>query len=94
MVKSGKVVGVGVDTASIDPGRNTEFIAHQILNGANIYLMENLALANVNLPAKNFQLVIMPMKITEGTGAPMRIIAYPSNSASFYKKRNKICNNI
>jgi kynurenine formamidase len=82
MAKSGKVVGVGVDTPSIDRGINKEFIAHQVLTAANIYLMENLALTDAGLPPRGFQLIIMPMKITNGTGAPLRIVAQPVSSAA------------
>lgn len=68
------VNGVGIDTASIDHGPSTDFIAHQILNGAGIYALENVA--NVGLlPATGATLVALPMKIREGTGAPTRIIA-------------------
>lgn len=78
LVNTSKVVGVGVDTASIDPGNSKEFVAHQILTAANIYLMENLDLADKDLPPRDIQLIVMPMKIINGTGAPLRIIASPS----------------
>jgi kynurenine formamidase len=68
------VKGVGIDTASIDPGPSTDFIAHQVLNGADIYALENVANAGA-LPATGATLIALPMKIGEGTGAPARIIA-------------------
>lgn len=79
LVNTSKVVGVGVDTASIDPGNKKEFFAHQVLTAANIYLMENLDLADKDLPPRDIQLTVMPMKIINGTGAPLRIIASPSD---------------
>lgn len=69
-----EVKGVGIDTASLDYGPSTDFIAHQILNGAGIYGLENLANAEA-LPSTGATLLALPMKIREGTGAPTRIIA-------------------
>ena len=43
LARERKVDGVGIDTASIDPGQSRDFIAHQILNGADIYGLENVA---------------------------------------------------
>ena len=68
------VKGVGIDTASIDYGPSTDFMAHRILNGAGIYGLENVANLE-SLPATGATLLALPMKIAEGTGAPTRIIA-------------------
>jgi kynurenine formamidase len=69
------VRGVGIDTASLDHGPSTDFIAHQILNGAGIYGLENIANAET-LPPVGSTLIALPMKIGEGTGAPTRVIAF------------------
>jgi kynurenine formamidase len=69
-----KIDAVGIDTASIDHGPTKDFIAHQILNGANIYALENVANLE-KLPAKGATLIALPMKIKGGTGGPARIIA-------------------
>jgi len=74
LAKQRRVDGVGIDTASIDHGPSKDFIAHQILNGANIYGLENVARLD-RLPAKGATLVALPMKIKGGTGGPVRIIA-------------------
>ena len=37
------VIGVATDTASTDYGQSTDFETHQILGGANIWAIENLA---------------------------------------------------
>jgi kynurenine formamidase len=47
---------------------------HRILNGADIYGLENVANAGM-LPAAGATLIALPMKIAEGSGAPVRIIA-------------------
>lgn len=69
-----KVKGVGLDTASLDPGISQDFIAHQIFNGANVYGLENVANLD-QLPEKGAWLIALPMKIENGTGGPTRIIA-------------------
>lgn len=74
LAKRRKIDGVGIDTASIDHGPSKDFIAHQILNGANIYGLENVANLD-RLPAKGATLIALPMKIKGGTGGPARIIA-------------------
>ena len=65
---------VGIDTASLDYGPSQDFITHQVLNGANIAGLENVANLD-QLPEKGFLVVALPMKIAGGSGAPCRIVA-------------------
>jgi kynurenine formamidase len=74
LVTQRKIDGVGIDTASLDHGPSKDFIAHQILNGANIYGLENIANLD-RVPATGATLVALPMKIKGGTGGPARIVA-------------------
>lgn len=67
--------GVGIDTASIDPGRSPDFPVHRILNGADVYILENVA-ALSHLPPHGAMVMALPMKIKGGTGGPVRIIAW------------------
>ena len=69
-----KVRGVGIDTASLDYGRSSDFIVHRTLNGANIYGLENVAQLD-RLPPRGATLIALPMKISGGSGGPVRIIA-------------------
>jgi len=69
-----QVLGVGVDTLSVDTGNSKEFLAHRLFSSRNIYMLENVANLQV-LPAKGFNLWIVPFKIDFGTGAPTRILA-------------------
>lgn len=73
-VKERPVDGVGIDTASIDYGASKDFIVHQVLYGANIFGLENVAQLD-KLPARGATVIALPMKIKGGTGAPTRIIA-------------------
>jgi len=68
------IFGVGIDTASIDPGNSSRFEAHQILATANVFNLENLT--NVDgLPEAGFDIIALPMKIKGGTGGPARVVA-------------------
>ncbi|MBI1761780.1 MAG: cyclase family protein [Acidobacteria bacterium] len=69
-----KVNGVGIDTASLDYGQTKDFIAHQVLNGANIYGLENVAFIE-RVPPIGATIIALPMKIKGGTGGPVRIVA-------------------
>ncbi len=70
-----KIKAVGLDTPSLDYGQSKDFIAHQVLMGANIPGFENVA--NLNQIPANRRLYVMalPMKIKNGSGGPLRIIA-------------------
>lgn len=74
LVRERAIDGVGIDTPSIDHGPSRDFIAHQILNGADRYALENIANLD-KLPPKGATLIALPMKIKGGTGGPVRLIA-------------------
>ncbi|XP_066140342.1 isatin hydrolase-like isoform X1 [Euwallacea fornicatus] len=74
IVDSGKFYGVGLDTPSVDPGNTTDFYVHQLLARNSLYILENVKLLE-DLPEKGFTLIVAPMKIQDGTGAPLRLFA-------------------
>ncbi len=74
LVTQRKVVGVGLDTPSLDHGPSRDFIAHRVLNGAGIYGLENVAHIE-KLPEVGATLIALPMKIKGGSGGPTRVIA-------------------
>jgi kynurenine formamidase len=74
-----KVKAVGIDTPSIDFGQSKNFKTHQILLGASIPGFENVANMNL-LPAKGVYIVALPMKIKNGSGGPLRMVAWVKNS--------------
>ncbi len=74
LVTERRISGVGIDTASLDHGPSKDFIAHQVINGANAYGLENVANLE-RVPATGATLIALPMKIKGGSGAPTRIIA-------------------
>jgi len=74
LVDHRNIHAIGIDTPSIDYGQSEYFKSHVILLSKNIPAFENVA--NVaQLPTKGFQIIALPMKIKDGTGSPLRIIA-------------------
>lgn len=70
-----RVAAVGLDTASLDPGWCTAFSAHRTLLSAGIYGIENLTRLGM-VPPRGATVVVMPLKLTGGSGAPCRVIAF------------------
>lgn len=72
------LVGIGVETVGIDAGRAFElepsFPAHHHMLGAGKYGVTQLA--NVDkLPPTGATIIVAPMKLVGGTGAPARVVA-------------------
>jgi kynurenine formamidase len=75
-----KIKAVGIDTPSIDYGQSADFKTHQVLLGKNIPAFENVAHLD-QLPEKGIYVVALPMKIKNGSGGPLRIIAWVKNNS-------------
>jgi len=71
---SKKINLVGIDSPSIDLGNDTKFSVHQILSKNNILIVENLANLE-KIPKNHFKLVVLPLKLKDTTGSPVRAIA-------------------
>jgi kynurenine formamidase len=65
---------IGVDTASIDYGRSTDFMVHRVAAAKNVPGLENLTNLD-KLPARGALVVALPLKIEGGSGGPLRAIA-------------------
>jgi arylformamidase len=65
---------VGIDSPSIDLGINRTFIVHKILAKNNILIVENLTNLN-KISSKQFDFIILPLKLKNTTGSPVRAIA-------------------
>ena len=63
---------VGIDYLSIDGYRSTEHPSHFVLLRKSIVILEGLDLANV--PAGDYQLVALPLKLDGADGAPVRAV--------------------
>ncbi len=74
LVENRKIDAFGIDTASIDYGQSTLYETHQTLFAANIPAFENVANMD-QMPATGAEVIALPMKIRNGSGGPLRIIA-------------------
>jgi len=74
LVQQRGVGAVGLDTASLDPGRSTEFLAHRVAAEAGVPGFENLTNLD-KVPARGAWLLALPMMIEGGTGGPLRAVA-------------------
>jgi kynurenine formamidase len=71
---SKKINLVGIDSPSIDLGKDESFNVHHILSKNNILIVENLANLN-KIPSKQFNFTILPLKLKDATGSPVRAVA-------------------
>jgi len=72
---SKKINLVGIDSPSIDLGKDSKFSVHQIFAKKGMLIVENLAnLEKIKSP--KFHLVVLPLKLKNGTGSPVRAIAF------------------
>jgi len=69
-----KINLVGIDSPSIDLGSNSKFSAHHIFSKKEILIVENLANLE-KISSSKFQLVVLPLKLKDATGSPVRAIA-------------------
>ena len=72
---SKKINLVGIDSPSIDLGKDSKFSVHQIFAKKGILIVENLANLEKIKPSK-FHLVVLPLKLKNATGSPVRAIAF------------------
>lgn len=68
------VVGIGVDTMSLDPGNSADFAVHVGFLGSGRYGIENLANLD-HIPAKGALGFVGPIPWEEGSGGPCRVLA-------------------
>lgn len=74
--------GFGTETVGTDAGQGSHYVppypAHFYLHGANKYGLQ--CLANLDqLPATGAVLLAAPLKIRNGTGSPLRVLAVTTN---------------
>lgn len=74
LVEDRRVAVLGVDTASTDYGRSTDFLVHRVMSAHQVAGLENLTNLDA-LPARGFTVIALPMKIAGGSGGPVRAVA-------------------
>lgn len=67
------VVGIGIDTLSLDAGINTKFSVHHIMLGAGKYQIENLTNLE-KLPTTGAIVFALPIKIKNATESSARVV--------------------
>jgi len=72
---SKKINLVGIDSPSIDLGKDSKFSVHQIFAKKGILIVENLASLE-KIKSSKFHLVVLPLKLKNATGSPVRAIAF------------------
>jgi len=72
---SKKINLVGIDSPSIDLGTDSKFSVHQIFAKKGMLIVENLANLE-KIKSSKFHLVVLPLKLKNATGSPVRAIAF------------------
>ena len=85
LVEDRNIIGFGTETVGTDAGQATHlsppYPAHFLLHGANKYGLQ--CLANLDLlPPTGAILVCPPLKIKNGSGSPLRVLALVDRSAA------------
>ena len=68
------VVGLGIDTMSVDYGVSSDFAVHRRSHAAGLFHLENLADLS-GLPETGAMLIVAPAKLKGGSGGPVRVFA-------------------
>ncbi|HUU47932.1 MAG TPA: cyclase family protein [Nitrosopumilaceae archaeon] len=71
---SKKINLIGIDSPSIDLGIDKLFSAHKILATNNVLIVENLSNLE-KIPTLRFNFIILPLKLKDATGSPVRAVA-------------------
>jgi kynurenine formamidase len=69
-----KINLVGIDSPSIDLGIDKSFTVHKILAKNDVLIVENLSNLE-KIPTLEFDFIILPLKLKDATGSPVRAIA-------------------
>jgi len=74
LVEARSTLGVGIDTLSIDYGPSKDFPVHHYTLSHSLYQLENVANLS-QVPVSGSTVVVAPMKLENGSGSPVRILA-------------------
>jgi kynurenine formamidase len=68
------VVGIGIDTLSVDPGDSSDLPVHHVALAAGLWQLEGLV-GLEHVPARRAWLVAAPLRLVDGSGTPARVFA-------------------
>ncbi|XP_050040581.1 isatin hydrolase-like [Dermacentor andersoni] len=72
LVEQRQVYGIGLDSPSVDLLNSSA--PHRVISANNVYILENLADLS-RLPALGATAIVMPIKVCQASGAPVRVVA-------------------
>lgn len=73
LVEARNVLGIGIDTLSIDYGPSKDFPVHHYTLAHSVYQLENVANLE-HAPSSGGTVIVAPMKLENGSGSPVRIL--------------------
>ena len=65
---------IGIDSPSIDLGKDSKFSVHHMLLKNNVLILENLCNLD-KIKRVAFRLIVLPLKLKDATGSPVRAVA-------------------
>lgn len=68
-----KVSLVGIDSPSVDIGKDSKFPVHHILLKGGVLILENLCNLD-KIPKSYVKLIVLPLKLKGATGSPVRAV--------------------
>ena len=68
------IAAIGIDTPSVDYGPSTTYKVHHTTLPHDIYNIENIANLG-SVPIRGFSVVVAPVDVKGGSGAPARVFA-------------------
>ena len=74
LLRDRNVVGIGIDTPSIDRGLSANFETHEVMLSANKYQIENLANLD-ELPPTGTTVIVGVLPVRDGSQAQARVLA-------------------
>lgn len=74
LVQGRNIIGLGIDTLSVDYGPSKDYPVHKYTLSHSLYHLENVANLE-NVPESGATVVVAPIKLEGGSGGPVRILA-------------------
>jgi kynurenine formamidase len=74
LVRNRGIVGLGIDTMSVEKGSTGTYPVHQFTSQQKIYHLENLTNLG-RVPPEGATVVVAPLRLENGSGSPARVMA-------------------